>query len=93
MKKTKDYKSEYAQKLVAWFRDAPLFVEETKEVFSKKSDKIETIIEKQPAPCPSVVRFADNKYGYTVPTLLTHSNDSHIYAEGLPTDYNNHLFF
>lgn len=60
MKKTKDYKSEYAQKLVAWFRDAPLFVEETKEVFSKKSDKIETIIEKQPAPCPSVVRFADN---------------------------------
>lgn len=41
----------------------------------------------------SVVRFADNKYGYTVPTLLTHSNDSHIYAEGLPTDYNNHLFF
>ena len=46
MKKTKDYKSEYAQKLVAWFRDAPLFVEETKEVFSKKSDKIETIINK-----------------------------------------------
>ena len=60
MKKAKDYKSEYAEKLIAWFRDAPLFVEETREVYSKKNDKFETAIEKTAAPCPSVVRFADS---------------------------------
>ena len=60
MKKAKDYKSEYAEKLIAWFRDAPLFVEETREVYSKKNDKFETVIEKTAAPCPSVVRFADS---------------------------------
>ncbi len=41
----------------------------------------------------SVIRFADNRFGYTVPTLLTHSNDAHIYGEGLPTQYCNYLNF
>lgn len=60
MRRQKDYKSEYAVRLVEWFRDAPLFVEEAREVYSKKNDRPESIIEKMPAPCPSVVRFADS---------------------------------
>lgn len=60
MRKTKDYKKEYAVRLVEWFRDAPLFVEEVREVYSKKNDRFETVIDKAAAPCPSVVRFADS---------------------------------
>lgn len=36
MRRQKDYKSEYAVRLVEWFRDAPLFIEEAHEVYSKK---------------------------------------------------------
>ena len=60
MGKPKDYKKEYAAKLIAWFRDAPLFAEEAREVYSKKNDRYETIVERTAAPCPSVVRFADS---------------------------------
>ncbi len=31
--------------------------------------------------------------GYIVPKILTFSNDSHIYREGLPTKYNNEIYF
>lgn len=31
--------------------------------------------------------------GYAYPTVLTSSNDSHIYREGLPTKYNNSTYF
>ena len=31
--------------------------------------------------------------GYCVPKILTLSLDSHLYREGLPTKYNNHLYF
>lgn len=30
---------------------------------------------------------------YAVPKILTFSNDSHIYKEGLPTKYNNEIYF
>ena len=60
MKYPKDYKTEYAAKLIAWFRDAPLFLQETQEIYNKKTDHIETVINKVAAPCPSIVRFADS---------------------------------
>ncbi len=31
--------------------------------------------------------------GYTIPQILTHSSDSHLYKEGLPTNYNHCLRF
>ena len=31
--------------------------------------------------------------GYITPKALTLSNDSHIYREGLPTKYNNEIYF
>lgn len=31
--------------------------------------------------------------GYTIPKVLTLSSDSHLYREGLPTKYNNYLYF
>lgn len=57
--KTDEYKSEYAQKLVEWFKNAPLYHLEVKNVLNKKSDKCEQVSEKVPAPCPTFVRFAD----------------------------------
>lgn len=33
------------------------------------------------------------KDGYVLPKALTLSNDSHIYCEGLPTKYNNEIYF
>ena len=39
----------------------------------------------------TVIEFRDMG-GITVPTVLTLGNDSHIYAEGLPTKYNNRIF-
>lgn len=57
--KTDEYKSEYAQKLVEWFKNAPLYHLETKSILNKKNDKCEQISEKIPAPCPTFVRFAD----------------------------------
>ena len=56
---TDQYKTEYAKKLVEWFKNAPLYLVETKNVLNKKSDKCEQIVEKVPAPCPTFVRFAD----------------------------------
>lgn len=40
----------------------------------------------------SVIGF-DDEGGYSVPRLLTMSNDSHIYADGLPTNYYNRIRF
>ena len=57
--KTDEYKSEYAQKLIEWFKNAPLYQLEVKNVLNRKSDKSEQVSEKVPAPCPTFVRFAD----------------------------------
>lgn len=40
----------------------------------------------------TVIGF-DDEGGYSVPRLLTLSNDSHIYADGLPTNYCNSIRF
>lgn len=40
----------------------------------------------------SVIGF-DDEGGYSIARLLTLSNDSHIYAEGLPTNYYNRIRF
>ena len=40
----------------------------------------------------SVIEFADEG-GICIPTLLTLANDSHIYRDGLPTKYQNRLYF
>ncbi len=41
----------------------------------------------------TVVEFAPDKNGWCIPRILTLSNDSHLYREGLPTKYNNYLYF
>lgn len=41
----------------------------------------------------TVIEFAPDKDGICVPKILTLSNDSHLYAEGLPTKYQNRIFF
>jgi probable phosphoglycerate mutase len=40
----------------------------------------------------TVIDFSEHD-GYCVPKMLTLSLDSHLYREGLPTKYNNHLYF
>ncbi len=40
----------------------------------------------------TVIEFPETK-GYVLPRILTLSNDSHIYSEGLPTKYNNTIYF
>lgn len=40
----------------------------------------------------TVIEFKDEG-GYAIPKILTLSNDSHIYREGLPTKYNNEIYF
>ena len=40
----------------------------------------------------TVIEFKEEN-GYAVPQVLTLSSDSHIYREGLPTKYNNRLYF
>ena len=40
----------------------------------------------------TVIEFSD-RGGYTVPKVLTLSSDSHIYKDGLPTNYNNYIRF
>lgn len=40
----------------------------------------------------TVIEFAEED-GYSIPTVLSLSNDSHIYKEGLPTKYQNRLYF
>ncbi len=37
----------------------------------------------------TVVEFSPNSEGYVIPKTLQHSNDSHLYREGLPTRYQN----
>jgi hypothetical protein len=66
--KADEYRPEYAEKLIAWFKNAPLYHREMRTVFSKKSDKSEEISEKTPAPCPTFVRFAD-EIGVTIGSL------------------------
>ena len=57
--KADEYRPEYAGKLVAWFKNAPLYIRETRTVYSRKNDKSEEVSQKVPAPCPTFVRFAD----------------------------------
>lgn len=57
--KQDEYRSEYAFKLVQWFKNAPLYIWEKRTVYNKKNDKSEEISEKVSAPCPTFVRFAD----------------------------------
>ena len=40
----------------------------------------------------TVIEFAEND-GYSVPKILTLSSEAHIYREGLPTKYNNYLYY
>lgn len=40
----------------------------------------------------TVIQFNEQN-GYAIPKVLTLSSDSHIYREGLPTKYNNELYF
>lgn len=42
--------------------------------------------------CVTVVEFPNSKDNEIIPKVLQHSNDSHIYKEGLPTKYNNGIF-
>lgn len=39
----------------------------------------------------TVIEFPHDS-GYTIPKILTLSNDSHIYREGLPTKYSNYIY-
>lgn len=41
----------------------------------------------------TVIEFRANKEGICNAKMLTMSNDSHLYKEGLPTKYNNYLYF
>lgn len=40
----------------------------------------------------TVIEFKDED-GIAIPKILTLSNDSHLYKEGLPTKYNNEIYF
>ena len=40
----------------------------------------------------TVIEFKEEN-GYTIPKVCTMSNDSHLYKDGLPTNYNNGLRF
>ena len=40
----------------------------------------------------TVIEFREEN-GYSIPKILTLSSDSHLYREGLPTKYNNYLYF
>ena len=41
----------------------------------------------------TVIEFAGHTGDFCIPKMLTLSNDSHLYAEGLPTRYQNVLYF
>lgn len=41
----------------------------------------------------TVINFADNGEGYSIPRIMTYSNDSHLYREGLMVGYNNGIRF
>lgn len=53
------YDPKYAVQMVEWFKNAPLYETEVKEVYNKKCDKFEETVLKNAVPCPSFVRFAD----------------------------------
>lgn len=55
------YDEIYAARMVKWFKNAPLYLTEVKEVYNKKTDCNEKICTKVAAPCPSFVRFADEQ--------------------------------
>ena len=40
----------------------------------------------------TVIEFRESN-GYCIPKILTLSSDAHLYREGLPTKYNNYLYF
>ena len=40
----------------------------------------------------TVIEFKEEN-GYSIPCVLTHSNDSHIYKSDLPTKYENRIYF
>ena len=40
----------------------------------------------------TVINFEEED-GFAIPKVLTLSSDSHLYREGLPTKYNNELYF
>lgn len=40
----------------------------------------------------TVIEFSDEG-GYSYPKILTMANDSHLYRDGLPTKYNNSIYF
>ena len=40
----------------------------------------------------TVIEFKEED-GYAMPKILTLSSDSHLYREGLPTKYNNEIYF
>ena len=39
----------------------------------------------------TVIDFRTDAEGYSIPQILTLANDSHLYAENLPTDYNHRI--
>jgi len=41
----------------------------------------------------SVFQFTPREDGIVIPKLLTLANDSHLYREGLPTKYQNSIYF
>lgn len=43
--------------------------------------------------CMTVIRFSNTGNQFCIPRMLMLSNDSHLYAEGLPTKYQNDLYF
>lgn len=43
--------------------------------------------------CMTVIRFSNTGNQFCIPRMLMLSNDSHLYAEGLPTRYQNDLYF
>ena len=40
----------------------------------------------------TVIEFKSNN-GFVVPQILQLSNDSHLYKDGLPTKYQNRIYF
>lgn len=41
----------------------------------------------------TVFKFSPREDGIVIPQMLTLSNDSHLYREGLPTKYQNYIYF
>ena len=43
--------------------------------------------------CMTVVEFKEDKDGLCIPKIITLSNDSHLYKEGLPTQFENGFYY